>query len=412
MFFLKWGAKPKQRKPFIQQTVTKKDEGVSILFEYQLMTDEQKDLVKMVRQMLDKELAPIVADIDKSGEYPMEIHTKMGEMGFFAMDVPAEYGGVGLDAETICHVREALGYVDAGFACSFSASTFGIKPVLLFGTEEQKHYYAEKLVAGKISANCMTEPQSGSDLGNTKTKAVRDGDYYIINGRKCFATNGGLADIYTIGASTDPAAGNRGISLFIIDRDTPGISVGKEEDKMGIRASNTTDVVFEDVRIPVKNRVGEENAGFKMMLKVLSRTRPTGMAPGLGVAQHALDLAVNYARTRVAFGGPIGKKQAIQFKLADMEIGIQTARQQLLYNAKLIDQGIYDSRLGSVTKTYVADVAMMCAHNAMQIFGGYGYSRGYPVEKLFRDARIFSLFEGTNEIQRMSIGGGLLGKLK
>ena len=181
---------------------------------------------------------------------------------------------------------------------------------------------------------------------------------------------------------------------------------------MGIRASNTTDVVFEDVRIPVKNRVGEENAGFKMMMKVLSRTRPTGMAPGLGVAQRALDLAVDYARTRVAFGGPIGKKQAIQFKLADMEIGIQTARQQLLYNAKLIDQGIYDSRLGSVTKAYVADVAMMCATNAMQIFGGYGYSREYPIEKLFRDARIFSLFEGTNEIQRMSIGLGLLGKMK
>ncbi len=382
------------------------------MFEYQLMTDEQKELVKMVRQMLDKELAPIVPEIDKKGEYPMEIHKRMGEMGFFAMDVPEEYGGVGLDAETICHVREALGYVDAGFACSFSASTFGIKPVLLFGTEEQKHEYGERLAAGEISANCMTEPQSGSDLGNTKTKAVRDGDYYVINGRKCFATNGGLASIYTIGASTDPEAGNRGISLFIIPRDTPGVSVGKDEDKMGLRASNTTDVVFEDARIPVANRIGEENAGFKMMMKVLSRTRPTGMAPGLGVAQRALDLAVQYSRERVAFGGPIGKKQAIQFKLADMEIGVQTARQQLIYNAKLIDQGIYDSRLGSVTKAYVADVAMMCAHEAMQIYGGYGYSREYPIEKLFRDARIFSLFEGTNEIQRMSIGGALVGKLK
>lgn len=382
------------------------------MFEYQLMTDEQKELVKMVRQMLDKELAPIVPEIDKKGEYPMEIHNRMGEMGFFAMDVPEEYGGVGLDAETICHVREALGYVDAGFACSFSASTFGIKPVLLFGSEEQKHEYGERLAAGEISANCMTEPQSGSDLGNTKTKAVRDGDYYVINGRKCFATNGGLASIYTIGASTDPEAGNRGISLFIIPRDTPGVSVGKDEDKMGLRGSNTTDVVFEDVRIPVANRIGEENAGFKMMMKVLARTRPTGMAPGLGVAQRALDLAVQYSRERVAFGGPIGKKQAIQFKLADMEIGVQTARQQLLYNARLIDQGIYDSRLGSVTKAYVADVAMKCAHEAMQIYGGYGYSREYPIEKLFRDARIFSLFEGTNEIQRMSIGGALVGKLK
>lgn len=381
------------------------------MFEYQLMTDEQKDLVRMARQLLDKELAPILNQVDRDGHYPMEIHNKLGEMGFFAMDIPEVYGGLGLDAATICHVREAMGYVDAGFACSFSAATFGIKPVLLFGTEEQKHAYAEKLVSGKISANCMTEPQSGSDLGNTRTKAVRDGDDYIINGRKCFATNGGLADIYTIGASTDLSLGNRGISLFIIDRDTPGVSVGKEEDKLGIRASNTTDVVFEDVRIPVKNRIGEEKAGFKMMMTVLARTRPTGMAPGLGVAQHALDLAVEYARQRVAFGGPIGKKQAIQFKLADMEIGVQTARQQLLYNAALIDQGIYDSRLGSVTKTYVADVAMQCATTAMQIFGGYGYSREYPVEKLFRDARIFSLFEGTNEIQRMTIGSGLVGRL-
>ena len=381
------------------------------MFEYQLMTDEQKELVKMVRQMLDKELAPIVPEIDQKGEYPMEIHKRMGEMGFFAMDVPEEYGGVGLDAETICHVREALGYVDAGFACSFSASTFGIKPVLLFGTEEQKHEYGERLAVGEISANCMTEPQSGSDLGNTKTKAVRDGDYYVINGRKCFATNGGLASIYTIGASTDPEAGNRGISLFIIPRDTPGVSVGKDEDKMGLRASNTTDVVFEDVRIPMTNRIGEENAGFKMMMKVLSRTRPTGMAPGLGVAQRALDLAVQYSRERVAFGSPIGKKQAIQFKLADMEAKIQACQAQLAYSAKLVDQGIYDTLNGSSTKLFVSEAVLDITLQAQQVYGGYGYSKEYPLEKLVRDARIYSIYEGSSEIQRYIIGKTLVGKI-
>lgn len=379
--------------------------------EYLLMTEDQRDLVAMVRKLLSKELTPILEECDEHSRYPMEIHNKLGEMGFFAMDVPEEYGGAGFDAVTVCHIREALGYADGGFASSFASSTFGIKPVLLAGTEEQKHYYAEKLVAGKLSAMCMTEPQSGSDLGRTLTKAVRDGDDYIINGRKCFITNGGIADIYTVAVSTDPSMGNKGISLFIVDRDMPGVSVGKKEDKLGIRSSNTTDVVFEDVRVPTKNMVGEINSGFKTMMKLLARTRPTGMAPGLGVAQHAMDLAVDYSRQRVTFGSPIGKRQAIQFKLADMEIAIQTARQQLIYNAQLIDKGIYDSRLGSITKTYVAETAVKVTYDAMQIFGGYGYSREYPLERLYRDARIYPIFEGSNEIQRMTIGAGLVGKL-
>ena len=373
-----------------------------------MMTEEQKDLVKMVRQMLDKELAPIVPDIDKSGEYPMAIHERMGEMGFYAMDVPEEYGGVGLDAETICHVREALGYVDAGFACSFSASTFGIKPVLLFGTEEQKHYYAEKLVAGKISANCMTEPQSGSDLGNTKTKAVRDGDYYIINGRKCFATNGGLADIYTIGASTDPSAGNRGISLFIIDRDTPGVSVGKEEDKMGIRASNTTDVVFEDVRVPAKNLIGPENSGFETLKQLLAHSRPTGMAVALGIMDRAVEFATRYAKERMTFGKPIAKQQMIKQKLADMQILTQTSKGQVFYNASLLDHGIRDAALGAVTKAFVSENVVKVTDMALQVLGGYGYMKDYPIEKLYRDARIYPIFEGTSEIQRIVIAGDLV----
>ena len=249
-------------------------------------------------------------------------------------------------------------------------------------------------------------------MGNTKCKAVRDGDSYILNGTKCFITNGGIADIFTVAAATAPELRNGGISLFIVDRNTPGVSVGKEENKLGIRTSNTTDVIFEDVRVPASALIGEENAGFAISQKLLARTRPTGMAAGIGLAQRALDLAIDYAQQRITFGKPIASRQAIKFKLADMEIKIQTARAQLLYNAMLIDQGIYDSLIGSITKTYVSEAAFEVANEAVQIFGGYGYSREYPVEKLLRDARIYSLFEGTNEIQRMVIGGVLAPKKK
>ena len=389
-----------------------KEKGDFFMSEYRLMTEDQRAMVDLVKDFLMKEYLPEVPEYEKKGEYPMDIHKKLGELGFFAMDVPEEYGGLGLDAVSVCLVREAIGYVDAGFASSFAASTFGIKPVLLAGTEEQKKAYGARLAEGQISAMCLTEPQSGSDMGNTKCRAVRDGDDYIINGRKCFITNGGIADVYTVAASTAPELRNNGISLFIVDRNTPGVSVGKEEDKMGIRTSNTTDVIFEDVRVPASALIGEENKGFAISQTLLARTRPTGMASGIGLAQRALDLAIDYAQQRVTFGKPIASRQAIKFKLADMEIKIQTARAQLLYNASLIDQGIYDSVLGSVTKTYVSEMAFEVANEAVQIFGGYGYSKEYPVEKLLRDARIFSLFEGTNEIQRMVIGGALVPKKK
>ncbi len=385
-------------------------------YTYEFMTDDQKSLVDLVDDILTKTLDPQISELDQKGEFPWDVYNELGKAGFWAMDVPEEYGGLGLDCVSVCLVREALGYHDAGFACSFSASTFGIKPVLLFGTEEQKKYYGEKLAAGVISAQLLTEPQSGSDVGNMLTKAEKDGDSYVINGRKTFVTNGGLAGIYTVAAVTspaDPANGKKkpGISLFIVDRDTPGVSVGKEENKMGIRLSNTTDVVFSDVRVPAANMIGEEGKGLEYVGTLLARTRPTGMAPGLGLAQKALDLAVDYCRTRETKGEAIGRLQAIQFKLADMQIKLQCARAQLIYNAQLIDQGIYSTPMGSITKTFVSEAAMSVADSAMQIYGGYGYSREFPVEKLFRDARIFSIFEGTNEIQRQIIGRDVVGKL-
>ena len=386
--------------------------------EWQLMTAEQKDITGLVRKFLENELAPLVQECDGVSRFPMEalkkftleVFKKMGEIGLWGMDIPAEYGGPGFDLQTLSLLREEFGRVDCGFAVSFGAATVGFKQVLAGGSEEQKRAMAERLLNGEISAMCITEPQSGSDVAGTKTKAVRVGDEYIINGTKTFITNGGLANVYVVVASTNPELGHKGLSCFIVERNTPGVSVGKEENKMGIRLSNTTDVIFQDVRIPATNLIGEENKGFAISQKLLARTRPTGMASALGVAQRALDLAVDYAQQRVTFGKPIASRQAIKFKLADMEIRLQTARAQLFYNAQLIDKGIYDGMLGSVTKTCVSEMVFDVANQALQIFGGYGYSREYPVEKLLRDARIFSLFEGTNEIQRMIIGGTLVPK--
>lgn len=385
-------------------------------YTYGFMTEDQKSLVDLVDSILTEKLDPKIPELEAKGEFPWDVYNELGKAGFWAMDVPEEYGGLGLDCVSVCLIREALGYHDAGFACSFSASTFGIKPVLLFGSEEQKKYYGKKLADGVISAQLLTEPQSGSDVGNMLTTAVKVGDEYVINGRKAFVTNGGLAGIYTVAAVTKPADPANGIkrpeiSLFIVDRDTPGVSVGKEENKMGIRLSNTTDVVFDNVRVPAVNLIGEEGKGLIYVGTLLARTRPTGMAPALGLGQRAIDLAVEYARTRETKGAPIGRLQAIQFKLADMQINIQTARAQLIYNAQMIDQGIYDSEIGSITKAYVSEAVISIADSALQIYGGYGYSREYPVEKLYRDARIFSIFEGTNEIQRQIIGRGVVGKL-
>lgn len=386
-------------------------------YTYDFMTEDQKSLVDLVHEILTATLDDRVAELDEKGEFPWDVYNELGKAGFWAMDVPEEYGGLGLDTVTTCLVREALGYHDAGFACAFSASTFGIKPVLLFGSEEQKKAYGAKLAEGMISAQMLTEAQSGSDVFNMRTTAVKDGDEYVINGRKTFATNGGLAGIYTVGAVTSPADPANGkkrpdISLFIVDRDTPGVSVGKEENKMGIRLSNTTDVVFDNVRIPAANLIGEEGQGMLYVSTCLARTRPTGMAPALGLGQKALDLAVEYARTRETKGAPIGMLQAIQFKLAEMQMNLMVSRSQLLYNAQVIDSGVYNTPMGSVTKAFVAEAMMSVCDQALQIFGGYGYSREYPVEKLFRDARIFSIFEGTDEIQRQIIGRALVGKLQ
>ncbi|MBU5229321.1 acyl-CoA dehydrogenase family protein [Intestinimonas butyriciproducens] len=376
-------------------------------FHQHILTGEQLDLQAFARDFAAKELAPVVKECDRKGEFPMEVFRKFCEVGFNSMFLPEAYGGQGLGAMDMVLVYEEFAKVDAGFICSASTGEFGIEPILVAGTEEQKKYYMDFILQGGLGAFALTEPNAGSDAAATRTTAVRDGDDYILNGRKCFITSGPVANVYSVFATVDPSLGTKGISCFIVERDRPGVSVGKDEDKMGMRLSCTSDVIFEDVRIPAKNLVGAEGKGFGLAMKCLDRSRGVNSYGALGIAQRALDEAVAYAKQRKTFGRPIIGHQGVQFLLADMEIDVTTARALLWQCAQMVDKGIFDTKLGSVTKTFLSEMAMRVTTSAVQVLGGYGYSREYPVEKLMRDAKLWSIFEGTNQIQHMVISGCL-----
>lgn len=376
-------------------------------FHQHILTGEQLDLQAFARDFAAKELAPVVKECDRKGEFPMEVFRKFCEVGFNSMFLPEAYGGQGLGAMDMVLVYEEFAKVDAGFICSASTGEFSIEPILVAGTEEQKKYYMDFILQGGLGAFALTEPNAGSDAAATRTTAVRDGDDYILNGRKCFITSGPVANVYSVFATVDPSLGTKGISCFIVERDRPGVSVGKDEDKMGMRLSCTSDVIFEDVRIPAKNLVGAEGKGFGLAMKCLDRSRGVNSYGALGIAQRALDEAVAYAKQRKTFGRPIIGHQGVQFLLADMEIDVTTARALLWQCAQMVDKGVFDTKLGSVTKTFLSEMAMRVTTSAVQVLGGYGYSREYPVEKLMRDAKLWSIFEGTNQIQRMVISGCL-----
>ena len=368
------------------------------------MNELQKDLQSFAREFAQKEIVPIAPQIDHDhGEFPMDVFHKFCDAGFNTMFLPEEYGGQGLGAMEEVIIGEEFCKADAGFYVSATTGAFGIEPVLLFGNEEQKHYYADYLLQGKLASFALTEADAGSDASNTRTTAVRDGDDYILNGSKCFITSGGLADIYTVFATVDRSKGVKGITCFIVERSREGVSVGKAEDKMGMVLSNTTELIFDNVRIPAKNRVGEEGEGFKIAMASLDRSRGIYSYGALGVAQRAIDVAVDYAKQRKTFGKPIIKHQGIQFMLADMEIQTTAARSLLWHCAQMVDEGNIDSRMGAITKTFCSDACMKVTTDAVQILGGYGYSREYPVEKLMRDAKLLQIFEGTNQIQRIVI---------
>ena len=376
-------------------------------FHQHILTGEQLDLQAFARDFAAKELAPVVKECDRKGEFPMEVFRKFCEVGFNSRFLPEAYGGQGLGAMDMVLVYEEFAKVDAGFICSASTGEFGIEPILVAGTEEQKKYYMDFILQGGLGAFALTEPNAGSDAAATRTTAVRDGDDYILNGRKCFITSGPVANVYSVFATVDPSLGTKGISCFIVERDRPGVSVGKDEDKMGMRLSCTSDVIFEDVRIPAKNLVGAEGKGFGLAMKCLDHSRGVNSYGALGIAQRALDEAVAYAKQRKTFGRPIIGHQGVQFLMADMEIDVTTARALLWQCAQMVDKGVFDTKLGSVTKTFLSEMAMRGTTSAVQGLGGYGYSREYPVEKLMRDAKLWSIFEGTNQIQRMVISGCL-----
>ena len=375
-----------------------------------ILNDEGKDLLATVKEFCENEVKEQSKEYDVSGEWPKEIYDKAMEMGLGSLEVPEEYGGIGLDKITAAALYEEMAKADAGFFTTIAASNLGYKPVLIAGTEEQKQYASDVLLEGGYGAFCLTEPMGGSDPSSCKTTAVKDGDEYVLNGRKCFITNGAIAGFYVVTAATDKTLGNKGISAFLIPAGTPGLSAGNEENKMGIRTSNTCDVVFEDCRIPAKNLIGEEGRGFSIAMKTLDQARTWMGCVAAGIAQRGMEEAIAYGKERIQFGKPIIKNQAIQFKIADMAIKIETARQMVAHSLTLMDMGLPHTKESAIAKCYASDIAMEVASEAIQIFGGYGYSREYPVEKLLRDAKIFQIFEGTNEIQRIVIANNTIGR--
>lgn len=373
-----------------------------------MLNEEQKDIVKMAHDFCEKEIKPFAAQWDKDGIFPLDTVKKAMDIGYHCLEIPEEFGGSGIDYVTVAAVMEEFAKYDLGFATTLMGTTLSLKPVLMHGTPQQKKMYSDVIVGGGLGAFALTEADAGSDAAATRTTAVKDGNEYVINGSKCFITNSTYADIFVVFALTDKTKGVKGISAFIVERNRPGFSVDKHEDKMGLRSSDTASLVFEDVRIPEDHLLGKEGEGFKYAMQTLDLARPFVGASAVGVAQRCIDEAAVYAKQRQCFGAPIAKLQAIQFKLADMEIGVETARQMIVHTLCLAEAHMPYSREAAIAKCYAADVAFKNAGEAIQILGGYGYSREYPVEKLLRDSKILQIYEGTNEVQRVVISGQVL----
>jgi acyl-CoA dehydrogenase len=373
------------------------------------LTDEQKDIREMSHDFATKEIRPVAWDYDRDATWPQEIIEKAWEVGLMNSHIPEEHGGPGLDFLTGCLIEQELGWGCSGIATSLMANGLATAPVVLGGSDETKKEFLTPLTEEpKLASFCLTEPDAGSDVSGMKTTAVKQGDKYVINGSKCFITNGSHADWYTVYAKTDREAGHRGISAFVVPRDADGVAVDKKEDKLGQRASDTATISFSDVEIPVGNLIGEENKGFKLAMATLDRTRPGVAAMAVGIAQAAFEFATDYSKERVQFGVPIAMHQAIQFMIADMATKIEAARLLVWQSGVLLDQGKRNTLASSHAKRFAADTAMEVAVDAVQVYGGYGFIKEYPVEKLMRDAKIMQLYEGTSQIQRLVIAREVL----
>lgn len=371
-------------------------------------TPDQQDLSKMINEFVEKEITPYALEMDREGRMRSGLLEKLDETGLLNLVVPEEYGGPGLDTVSIALIYEELSKGCAGVATSTAANALAGYPVVLLGTEEQKERFFSVINDGKLAAFALTEPGAGSDAGAVSTSALKDGDHYILNGTKCFITNGGLADIFIIFANTRKSAGIRGLTAFIVERDTPGFSIGKEEEKMGIRASNTCELILENVRIPASNRIGREGEGFKIAMKTLDAARPLVGAVSVGLAQAAFDLAVKYSKERKQFDKPIASFQLVQAMIAEMAMHIEAARLMVYKACWLKDQGLPYTKASAMAKCFASDVAMKVTTDVVQIMGGYGYSKEYPAEKYMRDAKIMQIYEGTNQIQRLVIANNIL----
>jgi alkylation response protein AidB-like acyl-CoA dehydrogenase len=376
------------------------------------LTPEHEEIRKLVRDFALKEVAPTAAKRDEEEYFDRSIFKKMAQIGLTGIPWPEQYGGAEMDFLAYVIAIEELSRIDSSIGVTLSAHiSLASWPIFKFGTEEQKQQYLRPLAEGeKLGAYCLTEPGSGSDAGAMRTTAVlsEDGSHYLLNGSKIFITNGGDAEIYVVFASTDRSQKTRGITAFIVEKDFAGFSVGKKEKKMGIRASATTEIIFDNCKVPVENRLGEEGFGFKIAMMTLDGGRNGIAAQALGIAQGALDLALDYSKQREQFDKPISSFQGIQFKLADMATKIEASRLLTYQAAWLESKGLPYGKQSAMAKLFAGDTAMEVTTEAVQIFGGYGYSREYPVERFMRDAKITQIYEGTNEIQRVVIASHLL----
>ena len=373
-------------------------------------SEEQQLIQNMTREFAQKEIAPIAAEIDREQKFPMETVKRMGELGLFGLFVPEELGGGGSDYISYVLALEEISAVCGAHGAIYSVHTSAsLGAILSYGTDEQKKKYIPDMASGKrIGAFTVTEPGAGTDAAAQKSTAVRQGDKYILNGTKIFITNGGIADIYIAAAMTDPSKGLKGITTFIVEKSFPGFNVGQKEDKMGIRASQTTEIIYTNCEVPAENLLGKEGEGFKVVMQILDGGRIGMAAQAVGIARGALDAAINYAKTRQQFGKPIASNQGLQWMLADMALSVEAARALVFKAACAKNSGGRFSKEAAMAKLFAAQAAMDVTTKSVQIHGGIGYTKSYPVERYMRDAKITEIYEGTNEVMKMVIAGSIL----
>ena len=376
------------------------------------LTEEQTEFRRVVRQLAEERIAPRAAHVDEVGEFDWDTFKALVALELPALGMPAEYGGTGADLVTQAIAAEELARVDASASLMFLISKLGMLPVMNFGSEEIKHKYIPRIADGTSQASyALSEADAGSDVASMTTRAERDGDHWVITGTKVWITNAGISDLYTVFAKTNPSAGHRGISAFLVEADW-GVQVTKLEEKLGIHGSPTGQVLFDEVRVPSTHMLGNEGEGFRVAMHTLDRSRPTIGAQAVGIAQGALDYAVGYMKERKTFGKPIAEHQGLQFMVADMAMKVEAARGLVYRACDLVDQGDPTgdlSKIGAMAKAFASDVAMEVTTDAVQLLGGYGYTREFPVERMMRDAKITQIYEGTNQIQRIVISKRLLG---